>query len=135
MVFLEPELEGDVVRLAPLEFRHAAGLAAASAGAGDLYRMTRVPTTEPDAADYVASALAGRTAGTAAPFAVIRLADEAVIGSTRLWDLQWWPWPDGHPRPSPPPPVGRPSRAAAFLNCRLQSRTKTKGLIECSCSA
>jgi N-acetyltransferase len=32
------------------------------------------------------------------PFAVIRLADEAVIGSTRLWDLQWWPWPEVHPR-------------------------------------
>ena len=35
---------------------------------------------------------------TAAPFAVILLADGAVIGSTRLWDLQWWPWPEGHPR-------------------------------------
>ena len=98
MVFLEPELAGDVIRLEPLRLRHAAGLAAAAAGAGDLYRMTKVPTTEAEAAGYIDSALAGRDAGTAAPFAVIRRADEAVIGSTRLWDLQWWPWPEGHQR-------------------------------------
>jgi N-acetyltransferase len=98
VVFLEPELTGDVVRLEPLHQRHAAGLAAAAAGAGDLYRMTRVPITAAEAADYIGLAAEGRDAGTAAPFAVIRLADEAVIGSTRLWDLQWWPWPEGHPR-------------------------------------
>jgi RimJ/RimL family protein N-acetyltransferase len=98
MVFLAPELAGAVVRLEPLGPRHARGLAAAAAGAGDLYRMTKVPATEADAADYIALALAGRDAGTAAPFAVVRLADEAVIGSSRLWDLQWWPWPEGHPR-------------------------------------
>lgn len=98
MVFLQPELAGDVVRLEPLQRGHAAGLAAAAAGAGDLYRLTRVPTTEAEAADYIALALEGRDARTVAPFAVIRLGDEAVIGSTRLWDLQWWPWPEGHPR-------------------------------------
>ena len=98
MVFLQPELTGDVIRLEPLRQRHAGGLAAAAAGAGDLYRMTRVPTTEADAAGYIAMAEEGRDAGTAAPFAVIRLADETVIGSTRLWDLQWWPWPEGHAR-------------------------------------
>jgi RimJ/RimL family protein N-acetyltransferase len=98
VVFLEPELTGQHVRLEPLGQRHAAGLAQASAGAADLYRMTTVPTSEAEAARYVALAEAARTAGTAAPFAVIRLADEMVIGSTRLWDLQWWPWPEGHPR-------------------------------------
>jgi len=98
MVFLRPELTGEHVRLEPLHQRHAAGLVAASAGAGDLYRMTKVPTTEADAASYIALAEAARAAGTAAPFAVIRLADETVIGSTRLWDLQWWPWPEDHPR-------------------------------------
>jgi N-acetyltransferase len=98
MVFLLPELTGDCVRLEPLHQRHAAGLVAASTGAGDLYRMTTVPTTEAGAARYIALAEAARAAATAAPFAVIRLADETVIGSTRLWDLQWWPWPEGHPR-------------------------------------
>jgi N-acetyltransferase len=98
MVFLEPVLTGDVIRLEPLGQRHAAGLAAAAAGAGDLYRMTRVPVTEAEAAGYIALAAEGRDAGTAAPFAVIRLADDVVIGSTRLWDLQWWPWPEDHAR-------------------------------------
>ena len=98
MVFLQPELTGEHVRLEPLRRRHAAGLVAASTGAGDLYRMTRVPATEAEAAQYVALAETARAAGTAAPFAVIRLADEMVIGSTRLWDLQWWSWPEGHPR-------------------------------------
>jgi RimJ/RimL family protein N-acetyltransferase len=98
MVFLQPELTGEHIRLEPLHQRHAAGLVAASTGAGDLYQMTRVPTTEADAADYVRLAELARATGTAAPFAVIRLADETVIGSTRLWDLQWWSWPEGHPR-------------------------------------
>ena len=98
MVILEPQLAGEVIRLEPLGRQHAAELAAAASGAGDLYQMTRVPTTEAEAEDYIAQALEGRQAGTAAPFAVVRLADETVIGSSRLWDLQWWPWPDGHPR-------------------------------------
>jgi N-acetyltransferase len=98
MVFLEPELTGDYVRLEPLQSGHVPGLAAATAGAGDLYRMTKVPAGEAEAASYVAAAEAARAAGTAAPFAVVRLADETVIGSTRLWDLQWWAWPPGHPR-------------------------------------
>jgi N-acetyltransferase len=98
MVSLEPELTGRRVRLEPLQARHAAGLAKASSGAGDLYRMTFVPTTEEEAADYIAAAAAGREAGTSAPFAVIRVADETVIGSSRLWDLAWWDWPEDHPR-------------------------------------
>jgi RimJ/RimL family protein N-acetyltransferase len=57
-----------------------------------------VPFSEEAARRYVAAAAAAREAGTAAPFAVVRLADETVIGSTRLFDLQRWDWPEGHPR-------------------------------------
>jgi RimJ/RimL family protein N-acetyltransferase len=98
MLDLEPVLTGHVVRLEPLDQRHAAGLAAAAAGDDDLYRLTTVPTTEAAAVRYIETALAARAAGTAAPFAVIRLADDAVIGSSRLWDLIWWPWPSDQPR-------------------------------------
>jgi N-acetyltransferase len=98
MVFLEPELTGRYIRLEPLHPRHAAGLVQASAGAGDLYKMTTVPGSDAEAERYIALAADARADGTAAPFAVIRLADETVIGSTRLWDLQWWAWPEGHPR-------------------------------------
>ncbi len=27
----------------------------------------------------------------------MRAADGRVIGSTRFWNLEFWPWPDGHP--------------------------------------
>jgi len=40
-------------------------------------------------------------AGQAVPFAVVRTADDAVIGSTRFFDLGYWPRPDGHSRHGP----------------------------------
>lgn len=36
-------------------------------------------------------------AGTAVSFAVVRAADEVVIGSTRFFNLERWAWPQGHP--------------------------------------
>jgi RimJ/RimL family protein N-acetyltransferase len=98
MVVLDPELSGRYVRLEPLSWRHQDGLLAAAAGDQDLYRMTKVPRTEAEARQYIEAATATRDAGTAAPFAVIRLDDETVIGSSRLWDLDWWAWPEGHRR-------------------------------------
>jgi len=95
---LLPQLEGRHVRLEPLQAGHAAGLAAASAEDPSLYGLSPVPQGEAAALDYIAAAAALRDAGTAAPFAVRRLADGAVIGSTRFWDLVRWPWPPGHPR-------------------------------------
>src|SRR5262249_30432031 len=77
---------------------HAAGLAEAAAEDPSLYQLSSVPQGEAGAADYIEAALAQRDAGAAAPFAVVRIADGAVIGSTRFWDLVWWPWPPGHPR-------------------------------------
>ena len=32
------------------------------------------------------------------PFAIIRLRDQAVIGSTRFWNIERWNWPAGHER-------------------------------------
>jgi N-acetyltransferase len=98
MFTLLPELGGRYVRLEPLQPWHAAGLAQAAAEDPSLYQLTPVPQGEEAAAEYIEAALAARAAGTAAPFAVIRVADGAVVGSTRLWDLVWWPWPQGHPR-------------------------------------
>jgi RimJ/RimL family protein N-acetyltransferase len=98
MAVLDPELCGRHVRLEPLQPRHLPGLVAASAGDPDLYRMSKVPVGDAEVAKTIELASAARQAGTAAPFAVIRLADESVIGSTRLFDLDWWAWPAGHPR-------------------------------------
>jgi N-acetyltransferase len=93
-----PQLEGRHVRLEPLRARHAAGLAAASAEDPSLYGLSPVPQGEAAALEYIATAAAQRDAGVAVPFAVRRIADGAVIGSTRFWDLVRWPWPPGHPR-------------------------------------
>jgi N-acetyltransferase len=98
MTFLEPELTGRRVRLEPLRHSHLDGLVAASAGDPELYRMSKVPVGEEEVRRNIEVALAARESGTAAPFAVIRLADDQVIGSTRLFDLDWWAWPTGHPR-------------------------------------
>jgi N-acetyltransferase len=98
MVVLDPRLSGHFVRLEPLGQQHLAGLVAASAGDPELFRMSKVPVGDAEVARYIEAGGAARAAGTAAPFAVVRLADETVIGSTRLFDLEWWPWPTGHPR-------------------------------------
>jgi RimJ/RimL family protein N-acetyltransferase len=88
-------LAGKVVRLEPLQYQHIPGLAAAAADSGELYRWSAVPQDETGVREYVETALAARDGGTAVPFAVVRAADDTVIGSTRFWDLAWWPWPDG----------------------------------------
>lgn len=100
MIALLPQLEGRQVRLEPLQPWHAPGLAAAAVGDPSLYRWTQVPQSEAEARVYVEAAVAQREKCTAVPFAVIRAADGAVIGSSRLWDLGWWAWPQGHPRHS-----------------------------------
>jgi RimJ/RimL family protein N-acetyltransferase len=93
-----PTLQGRHIRLEPLDERHIPGLAVAAAGEAALYQWTQVPRGEDEARRYVAAALAMREAGTAAPFATVRQADGAVIGSTRFFFLEWWAWPPGHQR-------------------------------------
>lgn len=91
-------LRGKHVRLEPLELRHADDLVIAGAADPGLYRWTTVPRTKAEAEEYIGTALAARDAGTAVPFAMVRLADGAVIGSTRFFDMQAWPWPEGNAR-------------------------------------
>jgi N-acetyltransferase len=98
MITLLPLLEGQHVRLEPLQRWHARGLAEASSVDPSLYRWSPIPQGEAEALAYIETALAQRDAGVTAPFAVLRIRDDAVIGSTRLWDLGWWPWPEGQPR-------------------------------------
>jgi RimJ/RimL family protein N-acetyltransferase len=91
------ELQGKHVRLEPMELRHVDGLAAAGArGDAELYRWSPVPRTREEAQRYVETALTSRDAGTAVPYATVRLADGVVIGSTRFWQIERWAWPEGH---------------------------------------
>jgi RimJ/RimL family protein N-acetyltransferase/GNAT superfamily N-acetyltransferase len=87
-------LTGDHVRLEPLGHGHVAALLAAASGGGDLYRWQPVPQDEKQMRRRVEYALAARDRGTAVPYAVVRLGDDTVIGSTRFDQLDYWPWPD-----------------------------------------
>jgi RimJ/RimL family protein N-acetyltransferase/GNAT superfamily N-acetyltransferase len=107
-------LVGKLVRLEPLQHQHVTGLLAAAARGGsrtgqprggsrqgqqsgpELYRWSAVPQDEARVRQYVETAVAARDGGTALPFAVIRTADDTVIGSTRFFDFDYWAWPAGN---------------------------------------
>ena len=91
-------MQGGHVRLEPLDHRHVDALVAASAGDPVLYQWSAVPQGKAETTSYVDTALSWRDADTAVPFATVRTEDDAVIGSTRFFDLERWSWPPGHPR-------------------------------------
>jgi RimJ/RimL family protein N-acetyltransferase len=96
-------LVGKRVRLEPLHPRHVPALVAAAADghAGDLYRWSPVPRDIGESRLVVERALAARDARTAVPFAVVRTADDTVVGSTRFWNLDYWAWPGGGRKDTP----------------------------------
>ncbi len=91
-------LAGEHVRLESLDHRHVDGLVAAAAADSSLYQWSLVPRNAVETTRYVETALAWRDAGAALPFAIVRLADGTVIGSTRFWNIEAWAWPPGHAR-------------------------------------
>ena len=91
-------LEGQFVRLEPLSPAHVEGLTAASAADPSLYKWSLVPQGREAMTRYVDTAVALQQAGTALTFATVRVADGVVIGSTRFFDIERWPWPVGHER-------------------------------------
>src|SRR5690349_18702664 len=103
---IEPfSLQGRQVRLEPLSLNHINAVLAASSGADpSLYAWSPIPQNPADAKRYIETALAWREAGTAVPFATVRQSDGLVIGSTRFFDIEYWPWPAGqrfHGRTTP----------------------------------
>jgi len=90
-------LQGQHIRLEPLTVQHAEGLAHAADSDRDLYRWSPVPQGTTEAVRYIETALDWQNAGTAVPFAIVRNADDKVIGSTRFWNMERWAWPEGHP--------------------------------------
>ena len=92
-----PILQGRNIRLEPLEQRHIDGLVAAAGDEGSLYQWSPVPRGKAEATSYIETALEWRNAGSAVPFAIVRVDGGIVIGSTRFFNLERWSWPPGHP--------------------------------------
>ena len=98
MTLESPILTGTHVRLEPLAMNHLDGLVAAAAADPALYQWSPVPQSREAALAYIETALAWREAGKAVPFATVRVADGAALGSTRFFDIESWAWPEGHER-------------------------------------
>jgi RimJ/RimL family protein N-acetyltransferase len=85
MLDLSPvPLEGDTVRLEPLELRHLPGLCAVGLEPS-LWAFTATHVTSADdMRRYLETALAEQRAGTALPFATVERASGTVVGTTRF---------------------------------------------------
>jgi RimJ/RimL family protein N-acetyltransferase len=85
-----PVLEGNVVRLEPLDHRHAADLATAADENRASYRFTWVPTAA-EVDDYIDAQLTRAAAGTMVPYAQVAKASGRAVGATAYWDPRLWP--------------------------------------------
>lgn len=89
MIALGPvTLSGKHIRLEPLRPGHAGALLQVAQAPEIWTWMSALPVT-PEAMDvWIAEALAAQRLGLEYPFAVVRLADGRVVGSTRYMDVQ-----------------------------------------------
>ncbi|ROM61977.1 GNAT family N-acetyltransferase [Pseudomonas brassicacearum] len=83
----EITLSGTLVELRPLQREHSSKLLEAAAD-GQLWNLKVTNVPGPDTIDaYIATALAGRDAGTVIPFTIVRRDTGQVVGSTRFWKV------------------------------------------------
>ena len=82
-----PTLEGERVRLEPLDERHVPGLLAAGADAATWTWLPRPLTDAASMEAWLADALRARDAGTELPFATVDRATGRVVGSTRYLNI------------------------------------------------
>ncbi|MFB7860971.1 MULTISPECIES: GNAT family N-acetyltransferase [unclassified Streptomyces] len=91
--FKGPVLDGDLVRLEPLDHRHAADLAVAVAEDRGTYAYTWVPTAA-EVGAYIDTQHGRAAAGTLAPYAQIRKSTGRAVGVTSFWDPRLRPGGD-----------------------------------------
>jgi N-acetyltransferase len=99
-------LEGFRVRLEPLARSHVDALVRAASESRDTYNFTLVPTDRATMGRYVEAALEDQGTGWALPFAVYDRHREAIVGTTRFLDLDYWSWPPTWPPGRTAPQVG-----------------------------
>ncbi|MBM3555436.1 MAG: GNAT family N-acetyltransferase [Alphaproteobacteria bacterium] len=81
-------LDGQRVRLVPLEIEHVDGLIAAAAGDAALFAYFHAPIHTREAmAEWVAEAIAQRDAGAAVPYATVDARNGRIVGSTRFANI------------------------------------------------
>lgn len=84
-----PVLEGALVRLEPLEHRHAADLARAAEEERGTYEFTWVPRAN-EVPSYIDAQLARAATGRLAPYAQISTATGRAVGATSFWEPRSW---------------------------------------------
>ncbi|WP_234327015.1 GNAT family N-acetyltransferase [Streptomyces sp. NRRL WC-3742] len=89
-----PVLEGEFVRLEPLERRHAEGLALAAAEDRDSYGFTWVPAAD-SVPEYIDAQFARRDAGLLSPYVQVERASGRVVGATAYWEPRRLPFDGG----------------------------------------
>jgi RimJ/RimL family protein N-acetyltransferase len=85
-----PILEGTLVRLEPLDHRHASDLAVAAEEDRDSYAFTWVPTAA-EVEHYIDAQLERAATGRLAPYAQVLKSSGKAVGATAYWDPRFWP--------------------------------------------
>ena len=103
-------LEGCRVKLEPLNLSHVSALVRAATEARDTYDFARVPADDAAMTEYIEAALADQRTGSALPFVIHDRRSQAIVGSTRFLDLDYWSRPPASPgrstsQPDPMPTV------------------------------
>ncbi|MFD0035945.1 GNAT family N-acetyltransferase [Streptomyces sp. NPDC055059] len=89
-----PVLEGALVRLEPLDHRHAEDLAAAAEENRSSYGFTWVPKAA-EIEGYIDAQLARAADGKLAPYAQVDRVSGRAVGATAYWDPRLWPTGEG----------------------------------------
>nr|WSY54746.1 GNAT family N-acetyltransferase [Streptomyces sp. NBC_00886] len=84
-----PALQGGLVRLEPLDHRHAADLAVAAEENRGTYAFTWVPRAD-EVAAYIDAQLARAATGRLAPYAQVSAATGKAVGATAYWEPRSW---------------------------------------------
>jgi RimJ/RimL family protein N-acetyltransferase len=88
--FTAPTLTGELVRLEPLTIHHVLALAEAAAEDPHCFGPHDVPTDKIAMHRWVDEAIELRNDRDPLPYAIRRLEDNKVVGSTRFWHTEFW---------------------------------------------